>query len=150
MTYHNCYTCTWVDNLGWYLLLVVTQDFDWPTLSNVTHEMARNHCLSMIEMSKVASVCVNVTGMADVLDLCIMEVKVSCNISTNLMLQLSYSASHLYEDEFILLKLLILCLNTTLKGHWFEKIELPSGKFCKLYLWLIFITLCVFVDWRLI
>lgn len=56
-------------------------------------------------MSKVASVCVNVTGMADVLDLCIMEVKVSCNISTNLMLQLSYSASHLYEDEFILLKL---------------------------------------------
>lgn len=79
--------------------------------------MARNHCLSMIEMSKVASVCVNVTGMADVLDLCIMEVKVSCNISTNLMLQLSYSASHLYEDEFILLKLLILCLNITLKGH---------------------------------
>lgn len=71
----------------------------------------------MIEMSKVASVCVNVTGMADVLDLCIMEVKVSCNISTNLMLQLSYSASHLYEDEFILLKLLILCLNITLKGH---------------------------------
>lgn len=56
--------------------MVVTQDFDWPTLSNVTHEMARNHCLSMIEMSKVASVCVNVTGMADVLDLCIMEVKV--------------------------------------------------------------------------
>lgn len=70
----------------------------------------------MIEMSKVASVCVNVTGMADVLDLCIMEVKVSCNISTNLMLQLS-CLTHLYEDEFILLKLLILCLNTTLKGH---------------------------------
>lgn len=85
--------------------MVVTQDFDWPTLSNVTHEMAMNHCLSMIEMSKVASVCVNVTGMADVLDLCIMEVKVSFNISTNLMIQLSYSASHLYEDEFILLKL---------------------------------------------
>lgn len=77
--------------------LGVTQDFDWPTLSNVTHEMARNHCLSIIEMSKVASVCVNVTGMADVLDLCIMEVKVSCTISFKL--QLSYFASHFYDDE---------------------------------------------------
>lgn len=77
--------------------LGVTQDFDWPTLSNVTYEMARNHCLSMIEMSKVASVCVNVTGMSDVLDLCIMEVKVSCTISFKL--QLSYFASHFYDDE---------------------------------------------------
>lgn len=77
--------------------LVVTQDFDWPTLSNVTYEMARNHCLSMIEMSKVASVCVNVTGMADVLDLCIMEVKVSCTISFKL--QLSYFASHFYDHD---------------------------------------------------
>lgn len=47
-------------------------------------------------MSKVASVCVNVTGMADVLDLCIMEVKVSCNISTNLMLQLSFMKMNLF------------------------------------------------------
>lgn len=51
----------------------------------------------MIEMSKVASVCVNVTGMSDVLDLCIMEVKVSCTISFKL--QLSYFASHFYDDE---------------------------------------------------
>lgn len=33
----------------------------------------------MIEMSKVVLVCVNVIGMVDVFDFCIMEVKVSCN-----------------------------------------------------------------------
>lgn len=62
-------------------------------------------------MSKVVLVCVNVIGMVDVFDFCIMEVKVSCNIFINLMLYI------LFEDEFILLKLFILCLNIILKGY---------------------------------
>lgn len=59
----------------------------------------------MIEMSKVVLVCVNVIGMVDVFDFCIMEVKVSFNIFINLMIQLFYFVFYLYEDEFILLKL---------------------------------------------
>lgn len=56
----------------------VDQEFEWPTLSNMTYDLARNHCLSIIQESKVATLCVNVTDISSVLDLCIMEVKVSC------------------------------------------------------------------------
>lgn len=71
-------------------MLVVIQDFDWFILFNVIYEMVRNYCLSMIEMSKVVLVCVNVIGMVDIFDFCIMEVKVSCNIFINLMLYILF------------------------------------------------------------